>query len=581
MGCCLGFLALGPVEEADAYVLRTAGAQNAITPRIITSEATGRISGDTIAFNWDYDASTPFAVGDRLEFSLSSGATFADSTYTLEGDEGGAGTGDLSGSTLLTTSPNGRSTIVFQLKATSGTYPLEDQEGVILSGASIAGQLTNVNLPQVPGVDIYLTATLRDASNNLKGSATVLLFDNTLQRISDQDYQAEIQSVLATHMTSLTSQSVGLAGLMTNQGFGDGGSNFSGLFGEYGQIANAFFATSGLSFPGSINISGGQGAFAASLNQLRAAKGMRMAEGDRTSDGEEPSPINVWIKGRWEAARDSRSSTTIEADFGVVYTGIDYRVTENTLVGVLAQADFYSNTSTLNNGKGYGVGWMFGPYFVTRLDDRLIWDGRVSWGLAKHHFKLNGPKWDEFDSARWHFETNLTGQFAYEGWDINPSLGLSYFAEQQESFTSVNGTVVGAQTVDYGSFKFGPEVSRDVFKSDGVNVRLHTGLRGIWDFRVPDSLQSGNGVLGSEHFRARFELGGSVKLDDFGDLYGRYAVDSTGSGDYMAHSVEVALNAPIRLGSSRRTASLSGAFNQSLGEDVASKVNLKLVVPLH
>jgi hypothetical protein len=149
----------------------------------IDLQATENIAGDTIMIA--LGAGDPaFAVGDRVVFTLSGGATFADVTYSLEQWAGGAGTGNLNFSVFQIPVPNPGSTQIEFVLQDDGINPIAAEDSFILSGAAIAGQTSNFNLPQTPGLDINLQVEVFNNLNVSQGTAQVVLFESNLAPVS-------------------------------------------------------------------------------------------------------------------------------------------------------------------------------------------------------------------------------------------------------------------------------------------------------------------------------------------------------------------------------------------------------------
>lgn len=147
----------------------------------IDLQATENIAGDTIMVA--LGAGDPaFAVGDRIVFTLTGGATFADVTYTLEQWAGGAGTGNLNYAVFQIPVPNPGSTQIEFILQDDGINPVSAEDSFILSGAAIAGQASNFNLPQTPGLDISLQVEVFDSLNASQGVAQTILFESNLAR---------------------------------------------------------------------------------------------------------------------------------------------------------------------------------------------------------------------------------------------------------------------------------------------------------------------------------------------------------------------------------------------------------------
>jgi len=117
-----------------------------------SGSAKANIAGDSILIGL---TGTPIDIGDYVKYTLNNGASFADSNYSLEEALGGAGTGDLSFATQTDSTPEGNSTLIMEIDATTWGYANGNNMGGftagnyigILSGNSFAGQSVNFNLP--------------------------------------------------------------------------------------------------------------------------------------------------------------------------------------------------------------------------------------------------------------------------------------------------------------------------------------------------------------------------------------------------------------------------------------------------
>ncbi|QPO12874.1 autotransporter outer membrane beta-barrel domain-containing protein [Thalassospira sp. A40-3] len=581
------FLLVAP-NSAYAYSVTNAGGSAATPTQTITTEASKRVSGDSLTFFQEANpAPSGFAAGDTLEISLSGGATFGDANISLEASAGGAGTGDLTWATF-SGSPQGRSslTVTIQQGTTPGSFANFD--GLILSGNTIAGQSLTINLPQIAGRDIFISFTLRNSGGTVKGTASLKLFDNTLAPAGNlEESQSAIKTVLATHIRNMTSQSVGLSGLITGRGFGRGGGSLGGLFGDSAAFGNALTESTGLTLPVALELNEGRGNFAANLNSVMNWTG-ELAAGEQNTGGLPPSafsnfesPMNLWVKGRWEGINDSRGGTAGDSDFGLFMTGIDYRVDKDTMVGILGQYDLYKSTATGQDSHGEGKGWMVGPYMVSRLDENLIWDGRVAWGKSKNKINPLGRGWDKYDGERSQLETNLTGDIRSENWEFYPQIGINYFREEQKAYTNFGGERIEAQTITFGNLTFGPEIVRVLQVEDGPTYRPFVALRGIWDFRAPPIAHSNGSQVDTEKLRARAELGGDITFEDGGSIYAKYAYDGIGLANYESHSFEIIANTPVTFGFLPDNSKFKSSFNQDVSSTQASTFRIGLDIPLN
>jgi len=168
--------AKGGLSAAIALVVAT-GAQAAGTFRSVTSETVGveaattgaleaNIAGDSIVLR--AGAAYASGAGARLILTLPDGATFADSTFTLEESAGGAGTGDL---THWTQGVKTATTLEFIL----GSSAVSAGDEFILSGSSVAGQAVNFVVPAAAaGTELSIDAQYKDSPSTVVEEYTAL-----------------------------------------------------------------------------------------------------------------------------------------------------------------------------------------------------------------------------------------------------------------------------------------------------------------------------------------------------------------------------------------------------------------------
>ena len=184
-------------------------------------------------------------------------------------------------------------------------------------------------------------------------------------------------------------------------------------------------------------------AFSTSLRQMMLAKEqeksqLRKGLGDMMSLGTQsltpnidPNGWDIWVKGAWSQSE----SDTATNDLGLLYLGVDYRVSPTLLVGFLTQFDWSEETDNIENNAVEGQGWMAGPYMVARLHKNLLFDGRAAWGQSENDVSPFGTYTDQFDTTRWLLRGQLTGDFKAGQLQLAPHVGVLYFEEKQEAYT--------------------------------------------------------------------------------------------------------------------------------------------------
>ena len=151
-----------------------------------------------------------------------------------------------------------------------------------------------------------------------------------------------------------------------------------------------------------------------------------LAESDADGQPKAPRPaFDFWASGHWANSDDETRSST----FGQFNLGADYLINPSLLVGIIAQFDWMDETDGSNNTSADGFGWMAGPYLVARLQQNLIFDGRVAWGQSDNHVDPLGLYEDKFATNRFLARGQLTGDFRRDKWRFSPHVALIHFQE--------------------------------------------------------------------------------------------------------------------------------------------------------
>ncbi len=254
--------------------------------------------------------------------------------------------------------------------------------------------------------------------------------------------------------------------------------------------------------------------------------------------------FDIWLKTSFVRSNSGGN----DGSLGLMFVGADYLVNEHTAFGFLTQFDWMEEKNKSENYSVDGIGWMAGPYVVTRLYDDVIFDGRVAWGQSYNSIKPDGTYEDEFDTERWLVRGQLTGRYQVGEFTVQPHVRALYFEEQQQAYTNNANEPIPAQTVSLGRLVFGPTVSYSHQTSDGMIVEPSLTVQGLWDFDPADlvDIDDGSSYASAEDLRARVEAGMALSmgtgynfnLSAFYDGIGVDEVDSYGG----SVSVRIPLN---------------------------------------
>ncbi len=240
----------------------------------------------------------------------------------------------------------------------------------------------------------------------------------------------------------------------------------------------------------------------------------------------------VWVEGHWSHVE----TDTAQSNLGLLYLGIEYRVAQNFLFGLLTQFDWTREQNDTDSADVAGFGWLSGPYFVTRLNENLFFDGRVAWGQSDNTVSPIGTYTDNFETTRWLIRSRITGDFDWVGWRINPELGFVYMRDHQERYIDELGFDIPGQSTAMGRLTFGPRVSKNVDLASAAKVSAHLRMTGIWDFDRTELVDVETGLPATlQAIRGRLEGGLIASFGDGASLTLEGFYDGIGIGDYESY----------------------------------------------
>ena len=168
------------------------------------------------------------------------------------------------------------------------------------------------------------------------------------------------------------------------------------------------------------------GAFSMSVQGMRSR--IMQLDGEIVPTADEVSLIerlDIWAEGRFNSLVDQDSKDR-KGQFGILHTGIDYRVSQDVALGLMASFDWMSQDVDEVNGKVSGNGWMIGPYVSARLAEHIFFDARVAWGQSDNKAKQDIMGLDyagDFATERWLAKATLSGAWEFDNLLLSPEMG--------------------------------------------------------------------------------------------------------------------------------------------------------------
>ncbi|WP_270373873.1 Ig-like domain-containing protein [Marinicauda sp. Alg238-R41] len=313
--------------------------------------------------------------------------------------------------------------------------------------------------------------------------------------------------------------------------------------------------------------------FAGSLSGMRNAAAAQTPEIAGVTNYERPflDGWDIWLAAQVAGVSDDRAGEDAESDFGVAQLGIDYRMGEDVILGLLAQYDWMDESAreiveeagAISGARVEGDGWMAGPYAVWRIQDSLVFDALAMYGGSDSRVDPLGLYRDEFETDRFMLRANLTGQFAVGPWRVRPQAGVTHFEETQNAYTDSLGNLIPDQSIAIGRFRAGPEIAWRHQGEGGGWLELNTSLRAVWDYQTAELLnEAGELAGGDENLRADASFGISSRLPGGITMRLGAGISGLGVGDFHATTgrfeIRIPFGAPSRGGTAARAGFAGG-----------------------
>ena len=283
--------------------------------------------------------------------------------------------------------------------------------------------------------------------------------------------------------------------------------------------------------------------FSTSLLQARqAAASVALASG---SAGEvayvENHRFDAWFEAQY---RKFGGGTDEHGDFAIAYTGVDYLLTPDVLVGALVSLDTMEELTDTSTVSGFG--YMFGPYMTAQWASNLYFDGHFAVGRSDNRINPFNTYTDTFSTRRWLARASLTGEAQYGNWTIQPHARLSYFEEPQQRYVDSVGATIPSQTVRLGQIKIGPTFTGRVEGPEGRTYSPYLEVEGIYNIgdTTGVTLTNTNGPE-VEGWRARLKAGVGMTTKHGTRFSLGATYDGVGRSDFESWGLSFELSIPF------------------------------------
>jgi hypothetical protein len=242
-----------------------------------------------------------------------------------------------------------------------------------------------------------------------------------------------------------------------------------------------------------------------------------------------PTDWELWVESSFSRYETSGS----EGSFGILHSGADYRIAENSVLGFGLQLDTSEEDVTGADGTTTSLGWMVGPYYTTKIGEGLYFDASLRYGRSDIKISPLGTYVDEFSTERWLANVALFGSYDQsETLNIQPSVAINYFEETSEAYTDTLLVPIASMTTRFGELEAG---SRFTWSDPMGRYSTFFELNGIYKFEAGGSSEAA--TTANTGLRGRAGLGGSIAVGTSGVIDYGLTYDGLGDDSYEAISV--------------------------------------------
>ena len=248
---------------------------------------------------------------------------------------------------------------------------------------------------------------------------------------------------------------------------------------------------------------------------------------------------NAWIKGNWEFYKGAGSS--YDGYALQVMTGVDYRLNDSTVIGVLGGYG-HSDFDTLTNGSDGTFGsdnFTTGPYIGVKLSENLQLDAMLAYTFSRYD-STSGTVSGSFDGHRISSAIQLQGVWNMGKFFVKPGIRFVYALEQQDSYTDSASVVHGKSTVRAGRLSAGPKIGYRYKTASGGSINPWSGINAEYDFSKNGGSSSPDNAL-SARISAGIDAAtrGGVSFQVKGDVSG------LGGGVYRGYGGTARIRVPF------------------------------------
>jgi hypothetical protein len=233
--------------------------------------------------------------------------------------------------------------------------------------------------------------------------------------------------------------------------------------------------------------------FAGMPPQILGYAGVLKAPEKRTATRKPRSRFSTWIAGSLGGfSRDDAASAN--GNLSYLAGGVDYRLFQRLLVGVLGTYERFNFGSGFNAGSFRGSGVTVGPYVGFTVAPHVT--AHVAVGATFMGYdQSDNVSAGSFHATRAFINAGIEGTWRQGPWRITPRGTVFYAQEKQEGYTDSLRNLIPGQTVQLGRASIGPEVGYTVRFANGRWIEPFLFAAADIDFANQRNLTVANGIV--------------------------------------------------------------------------------------
>ncbi len=215
-----------------------------------------------------------------------------------------------------------------------------------------------------------------------------------------------------------------------------------------------------------------------SFNEQSLAAHFNKNQDTGLSAGDEPAKIGLWGVGSYANMQDFQTDTRYEGNLYMFVGGLDYKLTDQLLVGAAAGYETVALNTVFNQGNMGTQGYTITPYAGYKITDTLTVDALGGITFVNYDTKRSEIT-GHYQAVRNMWNVNLNKYFLWDNWTFAATIGNMFVNEHSESFSESDGTSNGGRENYLSELRLGGKASYVIGKFEA-----YSGMAYLLDYMM-------------------------------------------------------------------------------------------------